>query len=631
MLVPCFVTVTFLHLQVAEAKGWTIELRRHQDSRHVNLSKISVQNKLSNRVLKTFQINHADLDNTTLGKAPPSSSDRINSSAAAAVSRRRFKQSFKDVSYMGALDIGTPKVLVKQIQFDTGSTNLWISDTAFSLSNSQTWQGMQDHTKVSEYMDGTQVIGIAGKDSVCLPGSPSALCVEQQEITSTTHARNVDDNVIQGILGLGLTMNDIDHDFGVHDIFHPSKETNTGHFVDNLAQQFHSLSYGFSLQHGSGSYVMFGEQSDVLKQGHIETHSRVVATAPLDFTGSLEYDGWKFKMKVHVKVPFAARRLDILEAILFVVLVSACVWFTHCRKCGTCARRPSRELSADSRRKCLTCTCHCCARVVFLVFIAPLWVVFLLCVSHDLYELPIIEDVLTEESFNSTTLATPDTGTSNLVLPKSEAYDVSAAMFGDRLVDECLWVPIPKEGEVSELLFCMCDIIADVRPLNFDIGGVRFQLAGHDILTSVQDIIDEAINDVSGKARRKDTREMHSAMQDFQKLGFNTSKSNQVPLANEICFTNLISANVPFWVLGDAFMQHFFVAYNFQEGSMSFFPRAGLKYDKANLTAQVQPPTLLISISVAIAALATIASGVYRHTISKSADSQLHFHAPLLA
>merc|ERR1711924_208191 len=55
---------------------------------------------------------------------------------------------------------------------------------------------------------------------------------------------------------------------------------------------------------------------------------------------------------------------------------------------------------------------------------------------------------------------------------------------------------------------------------------------------------------------------------------------------NEICSTSIASYPDPFWTLGDAVLQHFFVAYNFHERSMSFFPREGLKHDDEDLVAQ---------------------------------------------
>merc|ERR1739848_755837 len=101
-----------------------------------------------------------------------------------------------------------------------------------------------------------------------------------------------------GILGLAFA--------GISKSSHAT-HTPLANFLNNLAQQFDDFSFAFSLTNGTGSYVMFGERSEVMRRGAVETQSQVVATAPIETRDKVaigapggELGWWAFKVGIRV-------------------------------------------------------------------------------------------------------------------------------------------------------------------------------------------------------------------------------------------------------------------------------------------------------------------------------------------
>ncbi|GJJ14017.1 hypothetical protein Clacol_008274 [Clathrus columnatus] len=171
-----------------------------------------------------------------------------------------------DAAWLGGLMIGTPNQGLFEVQFDTGSSDLWVPSVScqacekkvdYNASASSTHASLPGNFSI-EYQNGQSVSGPFVKDTVSI----GLLTVTDQvfsPITNITKDFAVADYV--GIIGLAL----------------PALSANktTNNFVYNAWKQgrIDRNLFGMRLGSENGSFISFGEADDGLFTGPIERHS----------------------------------------------------------------------------------------------------------------------------------------------------------------------------------------------------------------------------------------------------------------------------------------------------------------------------------------------------------------------
>jgi len=488
-------------------------------------------------------------------------------------------RNFMDVQYTASFDLGTPMRRVKLV-FDTGSSDLWVSENASSFDDDSTWSTEHvgvERTQVLEYGKGS-VEGEAGSDKVCLPTVPAALCIYDQPLILARAVNSINLTQMDGILGLAFA--------GIS-----SSDTT---FLHNLAQQFHDMSFGFFLSAAPNqSFVVFGERGEVMQHGPMGLQPHTVASVPVEQLAAMQEIMWENEC------------LDFFTSHLFIspllALIFGCFIWNSCRSekyprcccicrglcgCAWCLLAISLLITVFAIIKfsgamigektqhksgfldvgwwtfkttarvsatvwhfstymgcviplllivslCLYCCWHCCCRKCprccngFLKVVAFVWFLFYtfspLGISFPGPPLP----------FDAAVTAAVDTGTSLLMMPRHDGHRVASAMFG-YLVGDCFWVSV---GEMSQLL-CDCSVAEQAEPLSFDIGGTRVTVAAQDMF---------------------------------------------IPVDETICLTGLGIGDLPFWILGDVFMRNFYVVHNYEQRSLDFFPKENAKAEQVEL------------------------------------------------
>lgn len=225
----------------------------------------------------------------------------------------------------------------------------------------------------------------------------------------------------------------------------------------------------------------------------------------------------------------------------------------------------------DGCGKCLTCLAM------------PLWClcffIGLCCVLGRLYV------IATAGHFDSQVNAALDTGTSLLTIPSEDFESLTLSMFGHHLYNgHC--------ASQGGALLCLCSIVADVRPLTFEVGGVPITLTGQDMFM--------AVGTANGRT---------------------------------VCMTGLASSpNIPIWILGDVFLRQVYAVHNFAQREVALFPYQKIEVDERLETALpasvMQPFLFLCACALGLVLLASVGCRGYRSI--RREDSQESYH-PLLA
>ncbi|CAK9022821.1 unnamed protein product [Durusdinium trenchii] len=339
----------------------------------------------------------------------------------------------KNLLYVGKVDIGEPAQEVTLV-FDTGSSDLWVSDKAFTEQQSYTWQPT-DYNVAIMYGSGS-VAGYYGTDKVCL--QPSSLpCIPRQPIMLATVTLQIQLDYMDGILGLGFV--GISH---VHRTF-----------LRNLNESFQDLTFAFQLRpdHSEGgSFVYFGEFDEVMAQGFLETgiakeqvlHAQVLDLFKIPDMQHLQAGWWLAELRAKVmgqpKNLTSLRFRFLLHSWLLVAFLLTCAYLSqrYCKIYYKGTGRPCCDCCCST----LWCLCYLLGAIYLINFFVVVFSV------GDWMERPV--------------LAAFDTGTSLISMPTADFLSVASTMFGEKYFTDC--------EVVRGNLVCDCSIAPKVRPLVFE-------------------------------------------------------------------------------------------------------------------------------------------------------------------
>ncbi|KXL46468.1 hypothetical protein M433DRAFT_49808, partial [Acidomyces richmondensis BFW] len=170
-----------------------------------------------------------------------------------------------DSEYLETVAIGTsPQTL--NLDFDTGSSDLWVfstdlassesaGHTLFDPSKSSTFQDYQGGTFSIEYGDGSSASGTVGFDKVNIGGATATR--QAVEIATQVSGSFIQDTKSDGLVGLA---------FSSINTVQPQQQ-NT--FFENVRDQLKSFVFTANLEDGSGGSYTFGEIDPAQYTGQI--------------------------------------------------------------------------------------------------------------------------------------------------------------------------------------------------------------------------------------------------------------------------------------------------------------------------------------------------------------------------